>query len=334
MHDGMNRRTVMRGMLIAPLAVRPLRGLAQADQSRDTGFSYPIGLPDEVPGNGFLIRHGFTTENTWYLPGYWHTGEDWYGIDGDTAWAAVLAIGDGEVVFAGSEYPGRVVIVRHEEDLYSMYGHLDPALVGAEGDTVGRGQVLGSVLDRSDDIPNHLHFEIRSFLTTPEVNGTAPRYGFQCGPGCLPGPGYWPIDAPDLPIAQGWFNPTHVINARAFVTTGTAADPLGSVIVAREPSAAEIEAWSAPEGDRGAERRGTLSLEPGTSFPVLAVRTDEPDTAGTSADAYLVWYQIETPEIGAIWVRAIAPTAVETGGDGRSSAVMIDLLPVVPVVKR
>jgi hypothetical protein len=39
-------------------------------------FSYPIGWPGELPGDGFRIRHGYATENTWYNPGYWHTGED------------------------------------------------------------------------------------------------------------------------------------------------------------------------------------------------------------------------------------------------------------------
>jgi len=47
-------------------------------------WSYPIGLPDRAPGDGFFIRHGYITENTWYNPGYWHTGEDWYALEGDT----------------------------------------------------------------------------------------------------------------------------------------------------------------------------------------------------------------------------------------------------------
>ena len=89
-------------------------------------FSYPIGKPGQPLGDGFFIRHGDQVENTWYNPGYWHTGEDWYATAGDTAGALVYAIADGTVEYIGGNYPGRVVIVRHAGGLYSMYGHLDP----------------------------------------------------------------------------------------------------------------------------------------------------------------------------------------------------------------
>jgi len=41
-----------------------------------SAVAYPIGLAGQVPGDGFVIRHGSATENTWYNPGWWHTGED------------------------------------------------------------------------------------------------------------------------------------------------------------------------------------------------------------------------------------------------------------------
>ncbi len=85
----------------------------------------PIGFPDRLPGDGFIVRHGYATENTWFNPGWFHAGEDWYATSGDTASALIYAVADGDVVFAGWEYPGLVVIVRHADDLYSMYGHLD-----------------------------------------------------------------------------------------------------------------------------------------------------------------------------------------------------------------
>ncbi|MBK9712150.1 MAG: M23 family metallopeptidase [Kouleothrix sp.] len=162
-----------------------------------------MGKPGRPAGDGFFIRHGAETENTWYNPGWWHTGEDWYAQQGDTAGAQVYAIADGEVVYADANYPGRVVIVRHADDLYSMYGHLDPKLAVQVGSQVERGDLIGTVLRRGDTTPNHLHFEIRTFFTRREVNGAAPRYGYRCGPDCPPGPGYWPIDAPELPDALG-----------------------------------------------------------------------------------------------------------------------------------
>ena len=128
------------------------------------------------------------------------------------------------VVFAGSDYPGRVVIVRHADDLFSMYGHLDYALLVEVGDVVERGQPLGAILARTDGrAPSHLHFEIRTFLTTPEVNGDAPRYGFACGVDCPPGPGYWPIDAPEHPSVIGWRNPTHLIGSHTELLDGSEA---------------------------------------------------------------------------------------------------------------
>ncbi len=131
-------------------------------------MSYPIGIADRLPGDGLFIRHGYATENTWYLPGYLHTGEDWYTVEGDTAGAGVYAVAEGDVVFADSDYPGRVVIIQHAPDLFSMYGHLDYALAVTEGDGVEQGQLLGTVLARTDGrAPSHLHFELRTFLATP-----------------------------------------------------------------------------------------------------------------------------------------------------------------------
>ena len=64
----------------------------------------------------------------------------------------VYAAAAGEVVFAGSEYPGRVVIIAHPDGLYSMYGHLDDALAVEVGQAVARGQVLGTILSRTDGL--------------------------------------------------------------------------------------------------------------------------------------------------------------------------------------
>ena len=61
----------------------------------------------------------------------------------------VYAAAAGEVVFAGSEYPGLVVIVQHPDGLFSMYGHLDYALAVEAGQSVARGQLLGTVLTRT-----------------------------------------------------------------------------------------------------------------------------------------------------------------------------------------
>ena len=154
-----------------------------------------------------------------------------------------------------------------------MYGHLDDALAVEAGQPVERGQLLGTVLTRSDGrAPSHLHFELRTFFTTSEVNGNAPRYGVSCGFDCPPGPGYWPFDAPEHPSALGWRNPTHVINHRAWsggVPEGT------EVAVSALAGNTTPELWSAPEDMDGAEQVGDLSLAPGARFPLREIVTGD-----------------------------------------------------------
>ena len=321
------RRSFLRIMAAAGLTARlhPMEIKAHPTQP---AFSYPVGLPERPLGDGLFIRHGYATENTWYNPGWWHTGEDWYLLRGDTAGVAVFAAGAGEVVYAGGEYPGRVVIVAHDGGLYSMYGHLDDALAVETGARVARGQQLGTILERTDGrAPSHLHFEMRTFLTTPEVNGDTPRYGVGCGYECPPGPGYWPIDAPEHPSAMGWRNPTHVINRRAW---GDAVpEAIEVVVAAGAPASAPL--WTRPADATGAERSGDLPLDPGDRFPLLAIEAGAEDTTGTSAEAYRLWYQITLPDGTDSWVQAAAPFAHDTGSDGRPSSVSFALFPAVAV---
>jgi murein DD-endopeptidase MepM/ murein hydrolase activator NlpD len=291
-------------------------------------FSYPIGIRGRPLGDGFFIRHGAETENTWYNPGYWHTGEDWYAQTGDTAGAQVYAAGDGEVVYAGGNYPGRVVIVRHADDLYSMYGHLDAALAVRLGQRLTRGDPIGTVLRRGDATPNHLHFEIRAFLTTPEVNGDAPRYDFRCGANCPPGPGYWPIDAPDLPGDLGWRNPTHTINRRAFA--GRKDFPIGEVVAATHPVSASVTLWDAPTASgRTARALGEVALQPGERYALLEIEAGPEDSHETSALGYRLWYHIALPDERSGWVQAAVPSTFETGKDGRPSSVMFNFFPAI-----
>jgi hypothetical protein len=290
-------------------------------------FSYPIGAPGKPLGDGFFIRHGAAVENTWYNPGYWHTGEDWYAIAGDTAGARVYAIADGTVVYVGGNYPGRVVIVRHTQNLYSMYGHLDPRLAVQNEAQVRRGEQIGTVLRRSDTTPSHLHFEIRTFLTAGAVNGSAPRYRFRCGPSCPPGPGYWPIDAPDLPSDLGWRIPAHTI-ARRMYPPG-APRPLGQVVVASRPISPSAALWSGPPEDAARTVIGTLDLSAGQRFALLDVRAGPEDSHQTSALGYQIWYAIGLPGGRSAWVQAAIASTFETGGDGRPSSVYLAFLPAI-----
>ena len=296
-------------------------------------WSYPIAKAGGIPGDGFFIRHGFDTENTWYNPGYWHTGEDWYALDGDTAGAEVQAVAAGEVVYAGSNYPGRVVIVRHAGDIYSMYGHLDPALKVGEGQQVARGDVLGTVLARGDETPNHLHFEIRTFLLTDAVNGPAPRYDFRCGPQCAPGPGYWPIDAPELPDALGWRNPTHVIAERSgwMSIAGTEPAVRGEVVVASGADASALTLWGNVDATgNGSDPLGEVIVASGQRLRVLTTQVGDRVSDRTSATAYRVWYRVVLDDGRTGWLAALFADAYDTGSDGAPSSVRFVLLPFAP----
>lgn len=290
-------------------------------------WEYPIRRPGRSPGDGFFIRHGYEAENTWFQPGDLHTGEDWYAQGDDTAGAEVVAAASGEVVYAGANYPGRVVIVQHAPDLFSIYGHLDPASQVRVGQQVARGDRLGTVLRRTDDVANHLHFEIRTFLTTPAVNGPRPRYDYRCGPNCPPGPGYWPSAAPELPDALGWRNPVHVINGRMLPDLDSGGGR-GEVIVVSEPVSDTVTLWAAFAADGRTEGAlGELRLEPGARYPLLNVRAGAEAPQATSAAAYQLWYHLELPDGRSGWVEAAVPTTLETGADGRPSSVQLNLLP-------
>lgn len=320
MNAAFDRRRLLSGIGAGAFALGAVR-TGQAQISHSLGF--PIAEPNGVPGDGFHIRHGFQTENTWYNPGYWHTAEDWYRLDGaETAGAHILAIGAGEVVFAGSDYPGRVVIVQHRANLYSMYGHLDyETLAVGAGDRVVRGQQIGQVLQRTDSVPSHLHFETRTFLFEDEVNGDAPRYGFACGYRCAPGPGYWPIDAPELPAAMGWCNPTHIIGNRLLLD-----GPLVVQVARGASGPAPLLETPWPLSDTASS--GTIELAPGARYAVHAVDAGPETSTGASAEACRLSWLLDDGAGVAGWVRAAVPDDGDTGSDGRPSSVRFTLLPV------
>ncbi|PKO06876.1 MAG: hypothetical protein CVU41_04455 [Chloroflexi bacterium HGW-Chloroflexi-3] len=87
----------------------------------------------------------------------------------------VLAVADGEVYFSGNDrtfkrgrftnFYGNIIILEHElpnysVPVYSFYAHLSEINVN-EGETVTRGQEIGSVGATGKAFTNHLHFEVR-----------------------------------------------------------------------------------------------------------------------------------------------------------------------------
>ncbi len=84
-------------------------------------------------------------------------GIDLEGKQGDP----VKAAGSGSVVYAGSGLAGygELLIIKHDDQFLSAYGHNSKLLV-AEGDTVKKGQVIAHVGSTGAD-KTKLHFEIR-----------------------------------------------------------------------------------------------------------------------------------------------------------------------------
>jgi len=82
------------------------------------------------------------------------------GIAG-SAGQAVHAAGDGVVVYSGSGLVGygELVIIKHDEQWLSAYGHNRKRMVG-EGDRVGAGQQIAE-MGRTGADRDMLHFEIR-----------------------------------------------------------------------------------------------------------------------------------------------------------------------------
>lgn len=75
---------------------------------------------------------------------------------------AVRAAENGVVVYTGDDLEsyGNLILVRHEKGMMSAYAHLDKTLV-KRGDTIQRGQSIGTVGSTGQVDSPQLHFEIR-----------------------------------------------------------------------------------------------------------------------------------------------------------------------------
>jgi len=124
-------------------------------------FQNPVFPPD----NTFVdttYRYG-STQNGSREP---HHGVEFLNKFG----TPVHAAGDGLVQFAGPDkealyspwrdFYGNVVVVRHKNDMYTLYAHLSKIDV-QEGDEVKAGDLIGEVGQSGVATGSHLHFEVR-----------------------------------------------------------------------------------------------------------------------------------------------------------------------------
>lgn len=164
-------------MLLLLLLLLPAQIAQGAKVNLADGFDFPVGKPDAA---GYYKARGLRLRSPT------HFGEDWNGRGGgDTDLRdPVYSCADGIVTFAHNVHKGwgNVVLIRHayrDSDsgkvkyVDSLYGHLDKITVKV-GETVKRGQQVGTIGSNFGMYPAHLHFEIRHDITIGMHRNSAP----------------------------------------------------------------------------------------------------------------------------------------------------------------
>jgi murein DD-endopeptidase MepM/ murein hydrolase activator NlpD len=141
------------------------------------GFDYPVGKPD---GKGYYVARGLR------LRAPMHFGEDWNGLSGgDTDMGdPIYSIADGVVMFSYDCQGGwgNVILLRHAyrdpqtgqvRFCDSQYAHLLQRNVKV-GETVKRGQQIGTLGSNRGMYAAHLHFEIRHNITIGMIRESVP----------------------------------------------------------------------------------------------------------------------------------------------------------------
>jgi murein DD-endopeptidase MepM/ murein hydrolase activator NlpD len=107
-------------------------------------FQWPVS--QGVVSSGFGIRNGAM-----------HDGVDIAAPAGTPVYAA----DSGVVIFSGTLHGyGNTVIIRHDDDYATVYGHNERNLV-SEGNRVARGQEIGEIGRSGRTTGANLHFEVR-----------------------------------------------------------------------------------------------------------------------------------------------------------------------------
>lgn len=132
------------------------------------GFDFPVGKPN---ADGYYKSRGLRLR----VPQ--HFGEDWNGRSGGNSDLGdpVYAVADGIVTLAQNVRTGwgNVVLTRHAyrdpstsqiKYIDTLNGHLDKIMVKS-GQTIKRGQQIGTIGTNFGMYPAHLHFEMRHDIT-------------------------------------------------------------------------------------------------------------------------------------------------------------------------
>lgn len=155
---------ISRCILFLAILVAPTPVFAAAKVNIADGFDFPVGKPD---ASGYYKARGLRLRSPT------HFGEDWNGRGGGNSDLGdpVYSIANGIVTFAHNVRQGwgNVAIIRHAyrdpasgkvRFVDSLYGHLDKMTVKT-GQSITRGEQIGTIGTNYGMYPAHLHFEIR-----------------------------------------------------------------------------------------------------------------------------------------------------------------------------
>lgn len=120
----------------------------------------PVTGQAEYPGDGWKITSGYATQAYFKRFGDWHTGHDLAKTR--EGGEPIYAMADGVVKFAefaGEKGFGNLVFIKHNDNLYSRYGHLREIHVRRD-DEVTAGQKIGLLGTTGRSTGNHLHFDV------------------------------------------------------------------------------------------------------------------------------------------------------------------------------
>ena len=126
----------------------------QLDNLEKTLKNVPIGNP--TPSDKIISSYGYRRNPFTGRGAEYHSGIDIKGERG----TPVKTTANGKVEVAGwyGGY-GKCVIVKHENKLKTLYGHLSEITV-REGDEIESGQVIGRLGSTGRSSGPHLHYEI------------------------------------------------------------------------------------------------------------------------------------------------------------------------------
>jgi lipoprotein NlpD len=129
---------------LAPAESQPeVAKLPQERPSDSEGFLWPV--------NG-MINSGFGRRGSTF-----HDGVDIAAPQG----TPIRAIAAGDVIYSDKlRGYGNMIIIRHDQDIVSVYAHNEVNLV-RQGETVNRGDIVARVGTTGRVTGPHLHFEIR-----------------------------------------------------------------------------------------------------------------------------------------------------------------------------